>query len=98
MKFLGGEYYVEVKDHRYKIHATEKKNTKKDPPSSLRTQIHVQNETQTRKNQMVIKNENNELLGKNYPKRRQPIQQQKFEAPNCPNCRRNNWLEFDKGY
>ena len=24
MKYLNGEYYVEVKDHRYKIHPTEK--------------------------------------------------------------------------
>ena len=23
MKYLNGEYYVEVKDHRYKIHPTE---------------------------------------------------------------------------
>ena len=26
------------------------------------------------------------------------IQQQKFKPSNCPNCKRNNWLEFDKAY
>ena len=69
MKYLNGEYYVEVKDHRYKIHPTE--NTilrKRDPPTSLRTQYQVQNETQIRKNQKVIKNDNDELIVKNYPK------------------------------
>ena len=36
---------------------------------------------------------------KNYPKSKQPIiQQPKFTLPNCPSCKRNNWLEFDKGY
>ena len=25
MKYLDGQYYVEVKDHRYKIHPTENK-------------------------------------------------------------------------
>ena len=38
-------------------------------------------------------------LVKNYPKSNQPIiQQQKFKLTNCPSCKRNNWLEFDKGY
>ena len=43
MKYLNGEYYVEIKDHRYRIHPTE--NTifrKRDPPTSLRTQYQVQ--------------------------------------------------------
>ena len=38
---------------------------------------------------------------KKYPKtkNKQPIiQQQKFKPPNCPTCKRNNWLEFDKVY
>ena len=71
----------------------------RDPPTSLRTQSQVQNETQIRKNQKVIKNDNDELLVKNYPKRKQPSNQQpKLNLPNCPRCKRNNWLEFDKGY
>ena len=100
MKYLNGEYYVEVKDHRYKIQPTENNILRKrDEPKSLRTQYQVQNETQIRKNQKVIKNDNNELIVRNYPKNKQPIiQQQKFKLPNCPSCKRNNWLEFDKGY
>ena len=40
MKFLNGENYVEVKDHRYKIHPTKKiLLRKRDPPKSLRTKI-----------------------------------------------------------
>ena len=46
MKNLSGEYYVEVKDRRYKIHPTENNILRKrDPPTSLRTQYQVQNET-----------------------------------------------------
>ena len=100
MKYLNGEFYVEVKDHRYKIHPTENIILRKrDPPSSLRTQYQVQNETQIRRNQKVIKNDNDQLVVKNYPKNKQSIiQQQKFKPPNCPSCKQNNWLEFDKGY
>ena len=98
MKYLNGEHYVEVKDHRYKIHPTENIILRKrDPPTSLRTQYQVQNETQIRKNQKVIKDNNDQLIVKNYPKNKQSIQQQpKFNLPNCPSCKRNNWLEFDK--
>ena len=42
MKYLNGEYYVEVEDHRYKIHPT--KNIilrKRDEPKSPRTQYQV---------------------------------------------------------
>ena len=57
MKYLNGEYYVEVKDYRYKIHPTENIIlSKRDPPSSLRTQYQVQNETQIRGNQKSHKN------------------------------------------
>ena len=98
MKYLNGEYYVEVKDHRYKIHPTENIILRKrDPPKSLRTQYQVQNETQIRRNQKVIKSDNDQLVVKNYPKNKQPIQQQQ-KLPNCPSCKQNTWLEFDKGY
>ena len=98
MKYLNGENYVEVKDHRQKIHPNEKIILRKrDPPTSLRTQYQVQNNTLIRKNQKVVEN-NGKLEVKNYPKK-QPIQQQsKFKPPNCPSCRRKNWLEFDKRY
>ena len=95
MKYLDGNYYVEVKDYRYRIHPTENIILRKrDPPTSLRTQYQVQNETQIRKNQKVIKNDNDQLVVKYYPKNKQPIQQQKFTPLNCPSCKRNKWLEM----
>ena len=100
MKYLNEGYYVEVKDHRYEIHPTENIILlKTDPPTSLRTQYQVQNETQIRKSQKVIKNENDQLIVKNCPKNKQSIiQKQNFKPLNCPNCKRNKWLDFDKGY
>ena len=51
MKDLNGENYVEVKDHRYRIHPTENIIIRKqDRPTSFRTQNQVQNETQIRRN------------------------------------------------
>ena len=51
------------------------------------------------KNQKVIKNDNDQLVVKNYPQNKQPIiQQLKFRPPNCPSCKQNTWLEFDKRY
>ena len=100
MKYLNGEYYVEINDHRYKSHPTENIiSRKRDPPTSLRTQNQVQNGTQIRKNQKVIRDRNNELVVQNYPKNKQSITQKaKITLPNCPSCKRNNCLEFDKGY
>ena len=100
MKYLNGRYYKDVKDHRFKFHPTENIILKlRDPPTSLRTQYQVQNETQIRRNQKVIRNDNNQLIVKSYPKNKQPIiQQQKLKPPNCPSCKQNSWLEFDKGY
>ena len=93
MKYLDGKYYVEVKDHRHRIHPTEIIILRKrDPPTSLRTQYQIQNETRIRKNQEVVEN-NGKLEVKIYPKNKQPIQQQqKFEPPICPSCKRNYWL------
>ena len=99
MKYLNGNYYVEVKDHRYRIHPTENFILRlRDEPESLRTQYQVKNETRIRINQKVVEN-NGELEVKNYPKNKQPIiQHQKFKPPNCPTCKQTNWLKFDKGY
>ena len=101
MKYLNGEYYVEVKDHRYKFHPTENIILgKQNPPISFRTQCQVQNNTQIRKNQKVVEN-NGKLEVENYPKNKQPIiqnQQQKIKLSICPSCKQNNWLEFEKGY
>ena len=71
MNDLNVEYYVEVKDYRYKIHPTENIILRKrDPPTSLRTQYQVQNETQIRKNQKIIRNENNQFVVKNHPRKK----------------------------
>ena len=65
----------------------------------MRTQYQFQNETQIRRNQKVIKNDKDQLVVKNYPKNKQTIiQQQNFKPPNCPTCKQNNWLQFDKCY
>ena len=99
MKYLNGENYVEVKDERYKIHPTENIILRKrNPPTSLRTQYQVQNETQIRRNQKVIKNDNNQLIVKNYPKNKNKHPIIKPQLPNCPSCKQNKRIEFDKGY
>ena len=39
------------------------------------------------------------MIVKNCPIIEQPTQQQpKFKPPNCPSCKRNLWLEFDRGW
>ena len=69
MKYLSVQYYVEVKDHRYKIHPTENIILRKrDPPTLLRTQYQVQNKTQIGLNQKVIRDDINQVVVKNYPK------------------------------
>ena len=100
MKHRGGNDYLEVNDHRYRIHPIENMILRKrDPPLSLRTPYQVQNDTKIRKKQKVIRNDNDELEDKNcFENKKLPIQQQKFEPPNCSSCKRNKWLEFDKGY
>ena len=98
MKFFNGKSYVEVKDHRYKIHPTE--NTIlgfRDEPKSLRTQYQVQNETQAGKNQKVVEN-NGKIEVKNCPKKNNQLNNNQNLNPNCPSCKQKNWLEFDKGY
>ena len=72
-----------MKDHRYRIHPSEKFLLRlRNEPKSLRTQYQVQNNTEITRNQKDIKNNNDELTLKNYPKNEQPIQrQQKFKPP-----------------
>ena len=68
MKYLNGECYVEVKDKRYLNHPTEIKILqKRDPPTFLRTQNQVQNESEIRKNQKIIKIDNDEIIVESYP-------------------------------
>ena len=100
MKNLDANCYVEVKDHRDKSHPTENFFLRKqDPPTFLRTHYQVQNNTQKRKNQKVIENDNDVIVVKKYPKnKKQPIEQSEFTPPKCPSCKRNKWLVFDIGY
>ena len=68
MNLLNGEYYVEVKHNRYIIHPTEHIFLRlREEPKSLRTQYQVQNNTEIRKNQKVIRDDNIELAVKIYP-------------------------------
>ena len=100
MNFLNGQPYVEVKYHRSWIHHAESIILRlQDTPKSLITQNQLQIETQIRKNQKVAEN-NGELEVKTHPKNKGPIiqQQPNFKPPNCPSCKRKNWLEIDKGY
>ena len=56
MKYLVGKNYVDVKRLRYRIHPTESFILRlRDPPTFIRTQYQVQNETQIRKNQKVVR-------------------------------------------
>ena len=100
MKHLGGQFYVGVKDHRYKIHLTEITFLRKrDPPKCLRTQYRVQNETMIRKSKKLIKNDNDELLFKIFFKNELPIiQQRKINLPFWPSYKRNIWLKNDTDY
>ena len=99
MKSLNGEYYVEVKDHWYKIQPTENTILRKwDESKFLTTQYQVQNETQIGRYQKLTKNNNNELVVKKYPKINQIFKQPKYKPPKCPSSKQNNWLELDKGY
>ena len=64
------ESYIEVKDEGYSIHLNANIILKiRKKPKSLRTQYQVQNDTQMRKNQKIIKNNHDELVVKNYPKK-----------------------------
>ena len=100
MKYQDGNYYVEVKDQRYRIHPTEKIiSGLRDELKSPRIQYQVQNDTHIRNNQKDLRNDNDELVVENYPKnKKQQIQQPNFKPPNCPSCKQNIWLEIDKGY
>ena len=78
MKFLNGQYYAEVTDHRYKLYPTE--NTilgRLEEPKSLRTQYQVQKITQIGRNQKIIRKNNDELEVKIYPKNKLPVIQRR---------------------
>ena len=44
-----------------------------------------------------FRNDNDELIVKNYPKKKQPIiQQPKVKPFDCPSCKKSIWFELDK--
>ena len=53
-----------------------------------------------RENQKVIKNDNDELIVKNYPTNKKELTQQqpKYKHPDSPTCKRNSWINFYKGW
>ena len=56
MNYLNGNYYVEVKDHRYKIHPSENIILRKrDPSQSLTTQYQVKNNIRLGKIKKLLK-------------------------------------------
>ena len=71
----------------------------REPPKSPRTQCQVQNDTQIRKNQKVVKNDNNELIVENFAeKEKQPIiEKPKINLTNCLSCKRNSWTKLTHG-
>ena len=89
MKKTDGKYYVEVKDYRYNIHPTGVfLLRKRKEPKSVKTDYQVQIETQNRKIQIVIQNENYQLEVKRYPERKNKrIQKLNFQLLPCPSCR-----------
>ena len=56
MDYLGDQYYVEVKDKRYRIHPTENIILReRDPLKSRRTQYQGPKETQIKKIKTLLK-------------------------------------------
>ena len=71
MKYLNNKFYVEVKAKKSIFHPSEKNLLReRKEPKSLRHQCQVKNDTQIRKNQKVVTNENDKLGVKHYPKRK----------------------------
>ena len=100
MSYSKGINYVEVKDKRYSIHPSEKIILKlRDPPQSLRIQYRAQRETEIKRNQKVLKKDNDEMIVKNYLKKKKAnIQQPKYNWTKCLGCKWNNCFAFDKGW
>ena len=78
MKKLDSNYYVEVRDKRYRTHRTENILLGlREETITLRFQYQVQNVAQIRKSQKVIRNNNDKLVVKKHPKnKKQAIFQQ----------------------
>ena len=93
------DYDVEVKNKRQIIRPTELLKTwKQNLPKSTRTHYQVQKNLGIRKSQKVFRKDNDEILVKNCPKKKQTVIQQPIVKlpPYCPSCKRTIWLELDK--
>ena len=56
-------------------------------------------DTQNKNNQKFVKNDNEELVVENHPKKKQTKDRQtKFNPSDCPNCKRNIWIDFIEGW
>ena len=100
MKYLIGNYYVEVRDHGYKILIQLKIIFYENEIHQILWELSIKFKTKLKleKKSKIVEN-NGKLEVKSYPKSKQPIQQQqKFNPPNCPSWKQNMWLGFDKGY
>ena len=65
----------------------------------MRTQYQVIHETEIRRNQKVIKNENDEVEVRSYPttKKKKTSEESKLDN-DCPIRKQRNWIDFDKGH
>ena len=82
MNNLNDIIYVEVKDVSYKTHPAENNIIRgRYPPKSRRTHYQVQNNTQIRKNQKNIGKDNDEIVAKIDPEKKQIIIQQRRTDP-----------------
>ena len=92
MKNPNGIKYVEVKDLRHKTHPTENNIIKeRDPPKIPRTQYQIQNNTQIRKNRKVNGKDNDEIVVKIYPEKKQLIiQQRRNTLPDFPSFKKKD--------
>ena len=86
-------------DESYVFQLTEKKNERTKNPQSLRTEYQVVNHTRIRKNQKVVKNENNKIELKPYPttKKKETIEKPKIDRE-YPQWRKCTCLEFERRY
>ena len=101
MNYLNHKYYVELKDDRYIIHPTENiilqdcKEIK-----SVGTENQVINETQLRLNQIVNKNQIDDLEVKPYPNRKSNSTQKIVETPKihnqCHQYKQHKGIELDE--
>ena len=98
MKYPIGKFYVEFKDKQDSKAPTEKVILLiREEPPLLRIQYQLQNE-KNRKDQKLVKNDNDELEVKPYPKNKKNIfiENPQINLPSCPTGKQDKWIEFNK--